>query len=53
MHMLAGGVRAQPYGKLGRAKRPEEYDSRPKGGAWKVKGLDRSTKIDPKNPATW
>ena len=44
---------ATPYGKLGRARTPEEYDSRPKGGAWKVKGIDRSTKIKRNDASTW
>lgn len=46
---------ANPYGSLGRRETPEEYDwrARVKGGAWNLKPLDRSGKINPKDPKTW
>ena len=53
---LRARARAQPYDpKLGRRPRPEEYDfrARVRGGAWRAKPVDRSSKINPKDPKTW
>ena len=47
---------ANPYdSKLGRRPRPEEYDWRAKvkGGAWTLKQVDKSSKINPRDTSTW